>query len=230
MTLYDETFDLPVAFSPQHLEGIFGQVVSRRGLSQLRIAETEKYAHVTYFFNGGEEAAFPGEDRCLIPSPRDVPTYDHKPEMSARQVTDELLSRIASDRYDVIVLNFANMDMVGHTGVMAAAVAACQTVDACVGRIVSALQKKDGAAIITADHGNADQMIDESGKPHTAHTLHEVPLVLVDARHKGAALRKGGALADIAPTLLEMIGIEQPEEMTGCSLIVRDGRKGSSRR
>ena len=223
MTLYDETFDLPVAFSPQHLDGILGQVLSEQGLCQLRIAETEKYAHVTYFFNGGEETPFALEDRCLIPSPRDVPTYDKKPEMSARQVTAEVLSRIESEKYDVIVLNFANMDMVGHTGIFAAAIEACQTVDACVGRIVSEVQKRGGAVLVTADHGNADQMIDENGKPHTAHTLNQVPFILVDDRRKGVKLRSGGALADIAPTLLEMVGIEPPQEMTGTSLIDHKG-------
>jgi len=226
MTLYDETFDLPVAFSPQHLDRILGQVLSERGFAQLRIAETEKYAHVTYFFNGGEETPFEGEDRRLIPSPRDVPTYDHKPEMSAHEVTDEVLSRIESAKYDVIVLNFANMDMVGHTGVFAAAIEACQTVDACVGRIVSRVQKRGGAVLVTADHGNADQMVDDNGKPHTAHTLHEVPFILVDDRRKDAKLRDDGALADIAPTLLELLGIEQPEEMTGRSLIDQGEGKG----
>jgi 2,3-bisphosphoglycerate-independent phosphoglycerate mutase len=223
MTLYDETFELPVAFAPQHLEQILGEVLSRQGMRQLRIAETEKYAHVTYFFNGGEETPFDGEDRCLIPSPRDVPTYDHKPAMSAIQVTDEVLSRIDSGGYDVIVLNFANMDMVGHTGVMDAAIAACQVVDGCVGKIVSAVRNRGGVVLVTADHGNADQMIDELGKPHTAHTLNPVPFILVDDRRKGAVLRSGGALADIAPTMLEILGVEQPGEMTGRSLIDHDG-------
>ncbi len=230
MTQYDETFDLPVAFSPKHLDRILAQVLSEQGRYQLRIAETEKYAHVTYFFNGGEETPFAGEDRRLIPSPRDVPTYDHKPEMSAYEVTDEVLSRIESAKYDVIVLNFANMDMVGHTGVFAAAIKACQTVDACVGRIVARVKKEGGAVLLTADHGNADQMIDENAKPHTAHTLHEVPFILVDDRRKGVRLRKDGVLADIAPTLLEILGIEQPREMTGRSLIVRHDENRSSRR
>ena len=219
MTLYDETFDLPVAFAPQHLERILGEVLADRGRRQLRIAETEKYAHVTYFFNGGEETPFDLEDRCLIPSPREVPTYDHKPEMSAYPVTEEVLSRIASGSYDVIVLNFANMDMVGHTGVMAAAVDACQVVDECVGKIVAAVLERGGAVLVTADHGNADQMVDAAGKPHTAHTLHQVPFILVDERRKKATLRTDGVLADIAPTMLEILGIDQPEEMTGRSLI-----------
>jgi 2,3-bisphosphoglycerate-independent phosphoglycerate mutase len=219
MTIYDETFDLPVAFAPKHLDQILGEVLSDRGLSQLRIAETEKYAHVTYFFNGGEETPFEGEDRCLIPSPREVSTYDQKPEMSAYPVTEEVLARIEAGKYAVIVLNFANMDMVGHTGVMAAAVKACRVVDECVGKIVSAVRDRGGAILVTADHGNADQMVDDAGKPHTAHTLNQVPLILVDDRRKDAVLRTDGVLADIAPTMLEMLGIEPPEEMTGRSLI-----------
>jgi 2,3-bisphosphoglycerate-independent phosphoglycerate mutase len=223
MTRYDETFTtLPVAFAPVHLERILGEVVSARGLRQLRIAETEKYAHVTYFFNGGEETAFEGEDRCLIPSPRDVPTYDHKPEMSAEAVTEEVLTRIDSGAYDLIVLNFANMDMVGHTGVMEAAVAACETVDRCVGRIVERLKQVGGAALITADHGNAEQMRDQKGNPHTAHTLNPVRLIFMDPRNRTVRLRPSGRLADIAPTLLEMMHIAQPEEMTGVSLIESD--------
>ncbi len=226
MTLYDESFDLPVAFAPQHLDRILGEVLSDSGLRQLRIAETEKYAHVTYFFNGGEETPFGGEDRCLIPSPREVATYDLKPEMSAPALTEEVLSRVASGGYDVIVLNFANMDMVGHTGMMAAAVSACRTVDRCVGKIVSAVRDRGGAVLVTADHGNADQMVDEAGKPHTAHTLHPVPFILVDDRRKDAVLRGDGVLADIAPTMLEILGIEQPEEMTGRSLIDPGAKAG----
>ena len=219
MTLYDERLTLPVAFEPVHLDNILGEVVSKKGLRQLRIAETEKYAHVTYFFNGGEETPFAGEDRCLIPSPRQVPTYDHKPEMSAEAVTDEVLQRIESDAYDLIVLNFANMDMVGHTGVMEAAVQACETVDRNVGRIVEKLRQKGGAVLITADHGNAEQMRDEKGHPHTAHTLNPVRLILVDDRKKQARLRPMGRLADIAPTLLDLMGIGQPAQMTGETLI-----------
>lgn len=230
MTIYDETFDLPVAFAPKHLDRILGEVLSDRGLSQLRIAETEKYAHVTYFFNGGEETPFEGEERCLIPSPRDVPTYDHKPEMSAYPVTEEVLARIDTGKYAVIVLNFANMDMVGHTGVMAAAVKACRVVDECVGKIVSAVRDRGGAILVTADHGNADQMVDDAGKPHTAHTLHQVPFILVDDRRKDAVLRTDGVLADIAPTILEILGIEQPVEMTGRSLIVQHDENRSSGR
>jgi 2,3-bisphosphoglycerate-independent phosphoglycerate mutase len=219
MTLYDESFSLPVAFTPIHLTNILGEIVSHAGLRQLRIAETEKYAHVTYFFNGGEEEPFPGEDRCLIPSPRDVATYDFKPEMSAVEVTREVLARIASDQYHFIVLNFANMDMVGHTGVMAAAVKACETVDRCVNEIITALQAKGWAAVLTADHGNAEKMVADDGGPHTAHTLGQVRCILVDDERRSATLHHAGSLCDIAPTILAVMGLEQPEEMTGRSLI-----------
>jgi len=218
MTRYDETFSLPIAFPPVHLEDILGEVVSRHGLRQLRIAETEKYAHVTYFFNGGEETPFPREERCLIPSPRDVPTYDHKPEMSAIEVTDEVLKRIDSARYDLIVLNFANLDMVGHTGVIPAAIKACETVDACLGRIVARLKSRGIRLIVTADHGNAETMVNDDGSVHTAHTTHQVPLVLVDDARAETRLNTG-VLGDIAPTLLELMGLPQPEKMTGRSLI-----------
>jgi len=221
MTLYDEKFSLPVAFPPDHLDEILGQVVSREGLNQLRIAETEKYAHVTYFFNGGEEKPFDNEDRCLIPSPRDVPTYDHKPQMSAVAVTEEVLQRIASDRYDLIILNFANMDMVGHTGKMDAAIQAVQTVDQCMGRIVDAVLAKAGALLVTADHGNAETMIDDNGHVHTAHTTNPVNLILVNDSLKQARLRPG-VLGDIAPTILQLMEIAQPEQMTGRSLIERE--------
>ncbi len=225
MTTYDEHFGLPVVFPPQHLASILGECVSARGLRQLRIAETEKYAHVTYFFNGGEEKPFANEDRCLIPSPRDVPTYDHKPEMSAGAVTEEVLRRIASDQYALIVLNFANMDMVGHTGVLAAAIKACETVDGCVDRIVQAAVARGGALIITADHGNAETMLEESGKIHTAHTTNPVPLILVGEQLRRKQLRQG-VLGDIAPTILELLGIDQPAEMTGKSLIEGEPSKG----
>ncbi len=218
MTLYDETFDLPVAYPPVHLKAILGEIVSGQGLKQLRIAETEKYAHVTYFFNGGEEKPFEGEDRCLIPSPRDVPTYDHKPEMSALAVTEEVLQRIASRTYDLIVLNFANMDMVGHTGVLEAAISAVQTVDQCVGRIAEAVLDQDGALLITADHGNAEMMVEADGKIHTAHTTNPVPLVLVEDQRRHCRL-ESGVLGDIAPTILELMGLVQPPEMTGKSLL-----------
>jgi 2,3-bisphosphoglycerate-independent phosphoglycerate mutase len=218
MTVYDETFNLPVAFGFEELKNILGEVVSKAGLKQLRIAETEKYAHVTFFFNGGNEAPFPGEDRILIPSPREVPTYDKKPEMSARLVCDELLRQLDEDRYDFIVLNFANADMVGHTGVLSAAVKAIETVDECVGKIVGKILEKKGRAIVTADHGNAEIMVDEKGGPHTAHTTDPVPLILVDDTRKNAALRPG-ILADIAPTVLELLFLPRPKEMTGKSLL-----------
>jgi 2,3-bisphosphoglycerate-independent phosphoglycerate mutase len=173
---------------------------------------------VTYFFNGGEEKPFENEDRCLVPSPRDVPTYDYKPQMSALAVTEEVLQRISSDRYDLIVLNFANMDMVGHTGKLDAAIEAVQTVDQCVGRIVEALRAKGGAVLITADHGNAETLIDDNGHVHTAHTTNPVHLVLVDDSRKQATLTPG-VLGDVAPTILNLMGIAQPEEMTGKSLI-----------
>jgi 2,3-bisphosphoglycerate-independent phosphoglycerate mutase len=218
MTLYDETFGLSIAFGPVRLTDILGDVVSRKGLKQLRIAETEKYAHVTYFFNGGEETAFPNEDRCLVPSPRDAATYDLKPEMSANQVADELVKRIEETDYHMIIVNFANMDMVGHTGVIKAAITAVETVDACVGRVIAAFRKKGGNIIVTADHGNSEQMVDDKGGPHTAHTLNPVPLILVADDYKNKPLKEG-ALCDIAPTLLDLMGIEKPEAMTGSSLI-----------
>jgi 2,3-bisphosphoglycerate-independent phosphoglycerate mutase len=218
MTNYDETFTLPIAFPPVHLEGILGEVISRHGLHQLRIAETEKYAHVTYFFNGGEEKPFELEDRCLIPSPRDVPTYDHKPEMSAHAVTDEVIQRIQTEQYAFIVLNFANMDMVGHTGVLEAAVKACETVDRCLARIVPEVLSRGGAMLITADHGNAETMAEENGHVHTAHTTNPVPLVLVDDSHPSKRLREG-ILGDIAPTILDLMGLEKPAQMTGNTLM-----------
>ena len=218
MTSYDETFTLPVAFQPVSMTGILGEVVSQKGLRQLRIAETEKYAHVTYFFNGGEEKPFPLEDRCLIPSPRDVATYDLKPEMSAVAVCEEVITRLRSNIYDLVVLNFANMDMVGHTGVMAAAIQACETVDKCVGDIVAEIRALGGTLLVTADHGNSEKMVDEKGEPFTAHTLHDVPLVLVDDSRKNAHLKEG-KLGDIAPTILHLMGIQPSPEMTGNCLI-----------
>ena len=218
MTLYDEGFDLPMAFGPVHLEMILGEVLSRQGLCQLRIAETEKYAHVTYFFNGGEETPFENEERCLIPSPRDVATYDQKPEMSAHQLADEVVARLDSDKYDFIVLNFANMDMVGHSGVMAAAVKACETVDRCLEKVVNKLWEKDGLALVTADHGNSEKMAGPDGKPFTAHTTNPVRLLLLDNSRKGVRLQEG-RLGDIAPTLLELMGLEKPAQMTAHSLL-----------
>ena len=218
MTQYDAEFTLPIAFEPKSMQNILGQVISDAGLKQLRIAETEKYAHVTYFFSGGREEPFPGEDRCLIPSPREVATYDQKPDMSAVAVTQEVLNRLDSDNYNLIVLNFANMDMVGHTGDLSAAVKACETVDRCVGQIVAKLQQKQWFAMITADHGNAEKMIAEDGNPHTAHTIGRVKCILVNDDYKGKVLQDG-ALCDIAPTLLQIMGLPQPQEMTGNSLI-----------
>ncbi|MCG8617252.1 MAG: 2,3-bisphosphoglycerate-independent phosphoglycerate mutase [Desulfobacterales bacterium] len=218
MTQYDETFDLPAAFAPQHLTGILGEVISRAGISQLRIAETEKYAHVTYFFNGGDEAVFPGEERVLIPSPRDVATYDQKPAMSAKKVAEEACSRIRSGKFPFIVLNFANMDMVGHTGIIDAAVSACETVDNCVRQVVEAIWETGGTAFITADHGNSEQMLATDGSPHTAHTLNPVRFIVAGDRYKNARV-KDGRLGDIAPTILKYLALEQPSEMTGQSLI-----------
>ncbi|BBO70735.1 2,3-bisphosphoglycerate-independent phosphoglycerate mutase [Desulfosarcina alkanivorans] len=220
MTLYDEGFDLPVAFGPVHLDNILGEVISRQGLRQLRIAETEKYAHVTYFFNGGEETPFENEDRCMIPSPREVATYDLKPEMSAPQVADEVVARLDAEKYDFIVLNFANMDMVGHTGVMAAAVKACETVDRCLKKVIDTLLGQGGVALVTADHGNSEKMAGSDGKPYTAHTTNPVRLLLVDDHLKSVRLREG-RLADIGPTLLELMGVDKPAQMTGRSLLER---------
>ena len=215
MTQYDATMpNVEVAFKPESLTNTLGEILSKNGLSQLRIAETEKYAHVTFFFNGGEEKVYDREDRALIPSPK-VATYDLKPEMSAYEVTEEALKRIDSDVYDVIILNFANCDMVGHTGIMEAAVKAVETVDICSGKIVDKITSLGGTVIITADHGNADCMADEDGGPFTAHTTNKVPFVVIG---KNVTLHEG-RLADIAPTMLELLGIDQPSEMTGKSLI-----------
>ncbi len=219
LTEYDATFDLPVAFPSDSYPNGLGEVMAANNLRQLRIAETEKYAHVTFFFNGGREEPFTGEDRALIPSPTDVTTYDQKPAMSAIAVTDEMIKRIESGNYDLIVLNFANPDMVGHTGILSAAIEAMQTVDSCVGRVVAALEKCSGTALITADHGNCEQMVDSNGGVHTAHSTNPVPLLLVGGAD-GVTLREG-ILADIAPTLLELIGLAQPAEMTGSSLLVQ---------
>lgn len=218
MTQYDATMpNVDVAFKPQSLTNTFGEYISKNGLKQLRIAETEKYAHVTFFFNGGVEATFPGEDRALINSPK-VATYDLKPEMSAYEVCDEVVSRINSDKYDVIILNYANCDMVGHTGVFDAAKAAVEAVDACVGRTVDAILAKGGVALITADHGNADKMYEPDGSPFTAHTTNPVPFVVCGMDVK---LREGGRLADIAPTMLEILDLPKPVEMDGESLFVK---------
>lgn len=219
MTSYHQDFPYPLLFPPQSMSNLCGELVAAQGLRQLRIAETEKYAHVTFFFNGGEERLYPGEDRVLVPSPRDVPTYDHKPEMSAHAVTEEACQRISDGTYDFIVLNFANPDMVGHTGVLAAAIRAVETTDACLGRILDALLARGGAAIVTADHGNCEQMLMPDGTPHTSHTTNLVPCCLVGPAGSAGALRDGGRLADLAPTLLQLLGIAQPSEMTGRSLL-----------
>ncbi|MEK6684745.1 MAG: 2,3-bisphosphoglycerate-independent phosphoglycerate mutase [Nitrospirota bacterium] len=221
MTRYDEKNGLPVLFSPTSLDQIFGKLISEQGMRQFRIAETEKYAHVTYFFNGGDEKAFPGEDRLLIPSPKDVATYDQKPQMSAPEVTDEVIGRITSNQYDVIIMNYANPDMIGHTGILPAAVKAVGVIDDCLRRVVTAVQAAGGTVIITADHGNLEQMADEKGNPHTAHTTNPVPLILIDERKP--RLRDHGIHADIAPTMLKLLGLPQPEEMTGRSLMKEDG-------
>lgn len=217
MTQYDAKMpNVDVAFRPEKLTNTFGEYVASHGMNQLRIAETEKYAHVTFFFNGGVETPYENEDRALIPSPK-VATYDLKPEMSAYEVTDEVLKRIESDKYDVIILNFANCDMVGHTGVFDCAVKAVETVDECMGKIVNAVTERGGVVCITADHGNADQMIDPVTKDvFTAHTTNPVPFIVAG---KDCSLREGGRLADIAPTLLQIMQLEKPAEMTGESLI-----------
>ena len=215
-TEYDATMpNVTVAYPRQKLENIFGEYISKLGLTQLRIAETEKYAHVTFFFNGGVETVFPGEDRVLIASPK-VATYDLQPEMSAYQVTEEAVKRIESGAYDVIILNFANCDMVGHTGVYEAACRAVTAVDECVGRVVEATSRMGGVSLITADHGNAERMADEDGEPFTAHTTSLVPFCIVGANVK----LRDGRLADIAPTMLDLMGLEKPKEMDGETLIV----------
>ncbi len=222
MTQYDKTFGsrVHVAYHPDSLSNTFGQYLAQNGLTQLRIAETEKYAHVTFFFNGGVEAPNPGEDRALIASPK-VATYDLQPEMSAFQVADEAVSRIESGKYDVMILNFANPDMVGHTGVMSAATAAVHTVDACAQKVVDAILATGGRCIITADHGNCEKMWDEAeNAPFTAHTTNPVPCILVDNTRKDVTLREGGRLSDLAPTLLQLLNLPVPKEMTGKSLIV----------
>ena len=221
-TNYDETMpNVHIAFKKEMLKNTFGETVSKHGLTQLRIAETEKYAHVTFFFNGGEEKQYEGEDRILVPSPK-VETYDMKPEMSAYEVTDKVIEALEQDKYDVVILNFANTDMVGHTGSLEAAIKAVETVDECVGKIVKVIENKKGNLIITADHGNAEQMIDyKTGEPHTAHTTNPVPIILI-TDNKELKLKENGKLADLAPTMLDLMGIEKPKEMTGESLIEKN--------
>ncbi len=221
-TDYDPTIPHKlVAFGKEELKNTFGEYLAKKGMKQLRIAETEKYAHVTFFFNGGVETPNEGEDRILVPSPKDVPTYDLKPQMSAPEVCEKLCAAIRSGKYDVIICNFANPDMVGHTGVEQAAIRAIETVATCVGKVTDALREAGGQAFICADHGNAERMVDpETGKPWTAHTTNQVPFILFNA-DPSFGLRENGRLCDIVPTLIECMGLEQPAEMTGKSLIVR---------
>ncbi|MBI5047620.1 MAG: 2,3-bisphosphoglycerate-independent phosphoglycerate mutase [Deltaproteobacteria bacterium] len=219
LTEYDVTFNLPVAFPPQSLKNIMGEILSKNNIRQMRIAETEKYAHVTFFFNGGIEKPFDREDRILIPSPKEVPTYDKKPEMSAYLVTDELIKKIKSGDYQFILVNYANGDMVGHTGIMKAAIKACEVINECLDKVVSAAREKEWIAIITSDHGNIEQMTDyNTNDVYTAHTTNPVPFVLIDDKKKNISLTEGG-LSDVAPTVLELMGIKKPQEMTGKSLI-----------
>ncbi len=220
MTCYDEGFDLPVAFRKIRLDNIFPEVISNLGLRQMRIAETEKYAHVTYFFNGGDEKVYPGEERVLIPSPRDVPTYDLKPEMSAYEVTHRATKEISTDLYKFILVNYANPDMVGHTGVMPAAIRAVEVIDECLSMLITAAKQKGWIVFITADHGNIEQVADsDTNEPLTAHTLNKVPLIIIN--HAAICLRDDGILADVAPTIMDIMGIKKPEEMSGNSLIKR---------
>ena len=218
LTTYDEVFDLPVAFGPVRLTHILGEVLNANGIRQLRIAETEKFAHVTFFFNGGEERPFSLEERILVPSTRDVPTYDKKPEMSAREITDKLVEHITSRQYGFILVNYANPDMVGHTGVIDAAVKAVEVIDECLGRVLTAAREEGMVVVITADHGNVEIMLDSStGQPLTAHTTDPVPFIIVQ---KNIQLRDAGILADVAPTVLDLMGIDIPSEMTGKSLMI----------
>ncbi|MDD4171850.1 MAG: 2,3-bisphosphoglycerate-independent phosphoglycerate mutase [Syntrophomonas sp.] len=220
MTQYDIDLPAPAAFMPQNLNNTLGEVLSAQGLNQLRIAETEKYAHLTFFFNGGVEEADPGEERILIPSPK-VATYNLQPEMSARQITERTLAEIRRDYYDVIIMNYANADMVGHTGVLEAAIESVKVLDECLAQVVDLILEKEGAVMITADHGNAEMMACENGGPFTAHTTNKVPFILVSEQHKGQQLREDGSLRDIAPTMLSWLGIDVPVEMTGTSLIMK---------
>ena len=216
MTEYEEGWPYPVAFGPEPPETTLAAVIAARGERQLHVAETEKYPHVTYFFNGGEERAYDGEQRELVPSPRDVPTYDHKPAMSAPEAADAFVGAWSAEPPTFGIINFANADMVGHTGVIEAAIEAVETVDRCLGQVVEAVQVSGGACLITADHGNAEHMLEPDGSPNTAHSLNPVPVIVTA---DGLRLRDGGVLADVAPTLLEMLGIAQPDAMSGRSLI-----------
>jgi len=219
LTTYDSTLGLPIAFSKETYPDIFPEVIARAGLTQFRCAETEKYAHVTYFFNGGREEPFQGEDRAMIPSPKDVSTYDHKPEMSAAGVADAVVKAVESGTFDFILVNFANPDMVGHTGNLQAAIAAVEAVDVGIGRIEKAVRAKGGAMFITSDHGNCELMKDpKTGEPHTSHTLFPVPLVYMNDAHRDAKVRDRGRICDVAPTMLEIMGLPIPAAMTGKSL------------
>lgn len=218
LTQYSAKIPAPAAFAPSSLDNVLGEYLAKNGKTQLRIAETEKYAHVTFFFSGGREEPFEGEERILIPSPK-VATYDLQPEMNAPEVTDRIVEAIEQQRFDVIIVNYANGDMVGHTGVFEAAVKAVEALDTCVGRIVEALDKVDGEALITADHGNVEQMEDAcTGQAHTAHTTEPVPFIYVGKRK--VKVREGGVLADVAPTMLKLLGLEKPVEMTGTSILI----------
>lgn len=220
MTPYDESLKLPSAYEKPKVPMTLGEVVSAQNWKQLRIAETEKYAHVTYFFNGGDERVFSGEKRVLIPSPREVKTYDLKPEMSAEGVTEQLLNELQTGQYQFAVVNFANPDMVGHTGNLSAAVSALETIDRCLGKIVSWVEQSGAFAILTADHGNCEMMVDSSGQPLTSHTLLPVPFVLIDPLHTATKLAATGKLSDIAPTFLKLWNLQVPKEMTGQSLVI----------
>jgi 2,3-bisphosphoglycerate-independent phosphoglycerate mutase len=225
MTRYREDFPCPVAFEEQKVRETLAQVLARHGAAQLHVAETEKYAHVTYFFNGGEEAEWPGERRILVPSPRDVPSYDHKPEMSAPEVTDRLVAALEEEKYRFVVVNYANPDMVGHTGSIPAVVRAVETVDGCLGRVLEATERAGGVCLVTADHGNAEQMLEHDGvSPFTAHTTNPVPVVLTLVP---ATLRADGELRDLAPTVLDLLDLPVPPEMTGRSLLQTDNVKSS---
>jgi 2,3-bisphosphoglycerate-independent phosphoglycerate mutase len=220
LTEYHQNFTYPIAYPSVDVKNGLGEVLSNANLTQLRLAETEKYAHVTFFLNGGRDEPFPGESRILVPSPK-VKTYDMQPEMNAPIVTDHLVESITGGQFDVIICNYANCDMVGHTGILEAAIVAVETIDSCLKRVVDALQSVDGQMLITADHGNLEQMLDEeTGQPHTAHTLNKVPLLYVGG--KKLKFAEGGSLADLAPTVLGLLGVEQPKEMTARSLVIAD--------
>jgi 2,3-bisphosphoglycerate-independent phosphoglycerate mutase len=222
MTRYRDDFDAPAAFDEQAVTETLAETLAEHGVRQLHAAETEKYAHVTYFLNGGREDEWAGETRILVPSPREVPSYDHKPEMSARELADEVIDALQADGYGFAVVNFANPDMVGHTGSIPAAVRAVETVDECLGRVVEAVSEQGGVALVTADHGNAEQMLADDGSPHTAHTSNPVPLI---ATHPDVSLRDGGELSDLAPTVLAYLGLTKPVQMTG-KFVLEAGPKG----